>query len=589
MSKLAILKEATDLGDVARLLAFKPSGLSYLLYKLPEALKYTEFDIPKRHGGSRKISAPIDSLKVLQQNLSKLLQDCLEELEQEGLRKYGAAHGFKRNRTIVTNAREHRGRRFVFNTDIKDFFPSINFGRVRGFFIKDKHFALNPSVATVIAQIACHNNSLPQGSPSSPVVSNLITHVLDTHLVMLAQRTSCQYTRYADDLTFSTNNRDFPKAIAFRTSDDSDKWVAGKSLTAIVTKSGFELNAVKTRMQYCDSRQEVTGLVVNEKINVRSEYRHKLRALTFRLANKGTFDLIYKSVDALGKTIENIVPASPARLQGMLAFVDSIDIAQRDDAIRLLHESHQGDQIKYERYKLVRKENTYRRFLMFNEFYAAPKPLMLCEGPTDRIYIRCAVKRLATTYPTLATINASGAVSLNFRRYKYDGSNTSRILKIHGGASKLLGFISEYRSVAGKFRAPGPFEPVIVLVDNDDGPEELFKYLTNVNKVKAPRKEPFIHVPPNIYVVPTPLGPKDKPTCIEDFFPPHLFKVEIEGKKFNPKKRHGDNEKFYSKSVFADKVIAPQVNTINFDAFKPLLTNIELAINTHRKNHPKPK
>lgn len=589
MSKLAILKGATNLSDVARLLAFKPSNLSYLLYKLPDPLKYTQFDIPKRHGGSRKISAPEDRIKALQQHLSDLLQDCLEELEQAGLRKNDSAHGFKRNRTIMTNAMEHRNRRFVFNADIKDFFSSINFGRVRGFFIKDKHFALNPSVATVIAQIACHNNALPQGSPSSPVISNLIAHVLDTHAVSLAQHAGCYYTRYADDLTFSTNEHDFPKAIAMCVSGDTHKWAAGKSLTGIVSKSGFTLNPSKTRMQYCDSRQEVTGLVVNEKINVRSEYRHKLRALTFRLINKGEFDLIYKSVDILGNIIKNVTPASPAQLQGMLAFVDAVDMAQRDDAIRQLHESHQDGQIKYERYKLVRKENTYRRFLMFNEFFAAPKPIMLCEGPTDRIYIRCAVKRLAPSFSTLATSNAAGQVSLNFRRYKYDGSNTNRILKIHGGADQLMGFISEYRTAAAKFKALGPFEPVIILVDNDDGPEELFKYLTSVNKVKDPRKEPFIHVCANIYVVPTPLAPKDKSTCIEDFFPPHLFKEEIDGKKFDPKKKHGDNKKYYSKSIFADKVIVPKVDTINFDAFKPLLANIELAINTHRKNHPKPK
>lgn len=152
-----------------------------------------------------------------------------------------------------------------------------------------------------------------------------------------------------------------------------------------------------------------------------------------------------------------------------------------------------------------------------------------------------------------------------------------------------MGFISEYRSAAEKFKAPGPFEPVIVLVDNDDGPEELFKYLTNVNKVKAPRKEPFIHVCANIYVVPTPLGPKGQSTCIEDFFPPHLFNEKVEGKTFNPKKKHGDNNNFYGKSVFADQVIARKADTINFDAFKPLLSNIELAIKTHRKNNPKSK
>jgi RNA-directed DNA polymerase len=589
MSILALLQGAANLSDLAHLLAFKPSSLSYVLYKLPAPLKYSEFDIPKRHGGSRKINAPIDSLKTLQRHLSELLQDCLEELDEAGVRKNDPAHGFTRHRTIMTNAMGHRNRRFVFNADIKDFFPSINFGRVRGFFIKDRHFALNPAVSTVIAQIACHNNALPQGSPCSPVISNLIAHALDTHLVSLAQHTGCYYTRYADDLTFSTNKRDFPKAIAVCLGGDAHNWAAGKSLRAIVSKSGFSLNTAKTRMQYCDSRQEVTGLVVNKKINVRSEYRHKLRALTFRLINKGEFDLIYKSVDILGNITKNIIPASPAQLHGMLAFVDAVDIAQRDDAIRQLHSSHQDGQIKYERYKLVRKENTYRRFLMFNEFFATPKPIMLCEGSTDRIYIRCAVKRLATGFPTLATISAAGVASLNFRRYKYDNSNTNRVLKIHGGASQLMGFISEYGSVAGKFNAPGPFEPVIVLVDNDDGPEELFKHLTVANKVKDPRNEPFIHVCANVYVVPTPLGPKGEPTCIEDFLPSHLFKEEIAGKTFNPKKKHGDNKKFYGKEIFADKVIAPKADTINFDAFKPLLANIELAITTHRKNHPKPK
>lgn len=129
MSKLALLKAATDLNGVARLLGFKPSSLAYLLYILPDPLKYTDFNIPKRHGGSRKISAPMDRIKVLQQHLSEFLQDCLEELEHVGLRKFDTAHGFKRKRTIMTNAMEHRNRRFVFNSDIKDFFPGpvLNF------------------------------------------------------------------------------------------------------------------------------------------------------------------------------------------------------------------------------------------------------------------------------------------------------------------------------------------------------------------------------------------------------------------------------------------------------------------------------
>ncbi|NJN91776.1 MAG: RNA-directed DNA polymerase [Leptolyngbyaceae cyanobacterium SL_5_14] len=126
------------------------------------------------------------------------------------------SHGFKRKLSIRTNARKHRNRRYVFNIDLTDFFGSINFGRVRGFFIKDKRFRLNSKVATIFAQIACFKKSLPQGSPCSPVISNLIGNILDTHLVRLAARTGCTYTRYADDLTFSTNKRCFPRSIAIQ-------------------------------------------------------------------------------------------------------------------------------------------------------------------------------------------------------------------------------------------------------------------------------------------------------------------------------------------------------------------------------------
>ena len=95
----------------------------------------------------------------------------------------------------------------------RNFFPSINFGRVRGFFLKDKHFSLQPPVATVLAQIACFENELPQGSPCSPVISNLIGHVLDGRLARFAKTHKCTYSRYADDITFSTSRKDFPPEI----------------------------------------------------------------------------------------------------------------------------------------------------------------------------------------------------------------------------------------------------------------------------------------------------------------------------------------------------------------------------------------
>ena len=130
------------------------------------------------------------------------------------------------------------------NVDIQDFFPSINFGRVRGFFIKNSHFSLDTNVATVIAQIACHNNELPQGSPCSPIISNLIGHLLDIRMANLAKRAKCTYSRYADDLTFSTNKKDFPDSIAIM--KDDNNWVAGSRLIKEIEKVGFSLNTKKT-------------------------------------------------------------------------------------------------------------------------------------------------------------------------------------------------------------------------------------------------------------------------------------------------------------------------------------------------------
>src|ERR1700682_6227714 len=163
MSRLKSLKSTKTRRGLARLLQFKPSALSYILFKQGTADKYTIFTIPKRKGGTRTIKAPTDALKLMQQRLSDLLQDCAAEINKAKNRKDKIAHGFKRERSIVTNARQHRNRRYVFNIDLENFFPSINFGRVRGYFIRDASFALHEDVATVIAQIACHENELPQG------------------------------------------------------------------------------------------------------------------------------------------------------------------------------------------------------------------------------------------------------------------------------------------------------------------------------------------------------------------------------------------------------------------------------------------
>jgi RNA-directed DNA polymerase len=178
------LRSATTLNDLAKLLSFAPSSVSYIIYKTPVSSRYTNFDIPKRDGSMRHIMAPSPPLRLLQSRLGELLYDCIADIEKESPERKSLAHGFERGRSIITNSALHKRRRYVLNLDLEDFFPSINFGRVRGFFLKDKYFSLEQKVATIIAQIACHNNELPQGSPCSPVISNLIGHLLDARLAL---------------------------------------------------------------------------------------------------------------------------------------------------------------------------------------------------------------------------------------------------------------------------------------------------------------------------------------------------------------------------------------------------------------------
>lgn len=214
---LIFLRGARGLHGIADFIGYQPKGLAYILYGIPDQRKYSEFEIPKKSGGERRIRSPIEKLKRVQRRLAERLSICLSEIDNiEGVkRECTLSHGFRPDLDIATNAAPHVRRRWVFNIDLEDFFPSINFGRVRGYFIKNRHFALDETSATIIAQICCWNNELPQGAPTSPVISNLIASNLDISLNRFARRNRCTYTRYADDITFSTNKNTFQRRLQY--------------------------------------------------------------------------------------------------------------------------------------------------------------------------------------------------------------------------------------------------------------------------------------------------------------------------------------------------------------------------------------
>lgn len=266
-SKFAALKTRQDIAD---LLEVDRAHLNYHLHISPPSTRYTAFEIPKRSGGTRKITTPVTALKIIQQKLNQVLQHVYYD------RRRPSVHSFIPKRSIVTNARTHLRREWVLNVDLRDFFPSITFPRVRGLFIA-KPYEIAPDAATVLAQICCFDDKLPQGAPTSPIVSNIICAKLDNELLRLARKHKCRYTRYVDDLTFSTNESDFPPALA--KINPQGQVVVGDELNHIIHENWFEINPDKVRLRRRNLRQEVTGLTVNEKLNVRRRYVSQIRAM----------------------------------------------------------------------------------------------------------------------------------------------------------------------------------------------------------------------------------------------------------------------------------------------------------------------
>lgn len=257
-------------GDVAALLEYREKDLNYWATHAPEFERYRTFKIAKRSGGSRQIAAPNPKLRLIQRRLNQVLRVVA--------RPRSAAHGFVDGKSVVTNAGPHVGRRTVFNVDLEDFFGSIGLWRVRGLFAS-KPFLLPLEVATLLAQICCFRRRLPQGAPTSPVISNMICLRLDRMMTALAKSCRCTYTRYGDDMTFSTKASRPPAAIAKIVEAPAPHIEVGDELHQIIVDNGFSVNSRKVRLLTRRVRQEVTGVIVNERLNVDRNFVRDVRAM----------------------------------------------------------------------------------------------------------------------------------------------------------------------------------------------------------------------------------------------------------------------------------------------------------------------
>lgn len=613
MSYLESLKQAKTKPDLANLLGIKPSSFTFLLYKKGLDTQYSQFKIPKRSGGFRVITSPAEPLKFIQSSLSQLLLNCADEIRENDFpaagwgklntssviadklkikvpsaqnRQSSLSHGFERNRSIITNAMMHLNQRHVFNIDLKDFFGSFNFGRVRGFFIKNKNFELDEEIATVIAKIACYDNKLPQGSPCSPVIANLITHSLDIKLSKLASGNSCIYTRYADDLTFSTRERELPESIA-RLSDG--EYFVAKKLRSEIKRSGFDVNSNKTRNQIKDSRQDVTGLIVNKKPNTKFEYRHLVRAQCHKLFHTGEFTDIKD-----GEVCQGDINV----LEGRLNFIDQVDHYNRYRQKPALNKAYQlknelQSTGKARRYLHTGREALLSKFLFYKLFYASDKATILTEGKTDIIYLKSALKSLVNNYPALVKINNKSSRFEFDLRFIKNSKRTKFLLELSGGTDYLTDFLRNYKDFYDFYKAPKPKHPVIIFVDNDKGLKGGKNFLSaavkQTNKFHSSqitasniKVSSFVHVVYNLYIVLTPLGLSGEDTDIEYFFTNTDRLKTHNGKSFNTVSAR-DERKDLSKDAFSVNIVGAQWRNIDFSGFPPLLDRIQQVIDHYKK------
>jgi RNA-directed DNA polymerase len=556
LSVLAKLQSASSLHDVAGMLGYQPKALSYLIHKMPSGSKYVTFTVPKKSGGVRTINAPVDKLKNLQRRLSRVLYQCREEIDALNPRP-PLSHGFRKAQSIITNAHPHIKRRYVLNLDLEDFFPSFNFGRVRGFFIKNKDFSLNPNVATIIAQIACHNNELPQGAPTSPIISDMLAHLLDVRLAQLAKKNACTYSRYADDLTFSTNLRVFPPALAIPSTTITSEWQLADPLVKTILGAGFVPNAAKTRMHFKTSRQNVTGLTVNRKVNIRADYYRTLRSMCHAMFAKGIY--FCKGLPAT---------TSVEIIGGMLSHVFYVkrEVAHAREVDIVAEKSDHG----------VRR--LYRRFLFFKRFVILDRPIIVCEGKTDNIYLKLAIRKFATAYPKL--VSSVGGKLKSHVAFLNHTSTENDVLKLGGGVSGIKLLATDYTKYIKLFAHRPLLHPVILVIDNDT--DDVIKIAKTGGKaITLLSSDPFYRLAENLYLVKTPeLGPTGA-SCSEDLFDKSVLSTPVDGKKFNPAKQI-DPAKEYGKIVLAEKVVRAGAATIDFSKFKMLLDRIVAVIDDYK-------
>ena len=248
-----------DVKHFSSLVGYKPAYVSSMAFG--QKYHYRKFSIKKRNGSDRMICEPLPDLKNIQH---WVLNEILNKVE---ISKYAKA--FTKGNSIKDGARFHRKQPVVFTVDIRDFFPSIRFFPVRDIFM---NIGYTDNFSTFLANICTLNGELPQGAPTSPSISNIVMRDVDEYLGALAIKNKWRYSRYADDITFS---------------GALNIGVLYNCIEKTLNHKGFQLNDEKTRVARKNAKQEVTGIVVNQFMQIPKDDRKDIRQQVYYIRKFG--------------------------------------------------------------------------------------------------------------------------------------------------------------------------------------------------------------------------------------------------------------------------------------------------------------
>lgn len=309
-----MLSKLNDIYELAAELGLDAlKQIQYYAYGRPIPSSYRSFKLTKRKGGLREINAPNSPLAYIQRKIMKAIVEATDHLPSHYV------YSFKKNCSAKMGVARHVSKAVIIKFDIKDFFGTIHFGRVRGMF-KSFPFHNSDQVATTLAQLCCLDKHLPQGAPTSPIISNIVCRKMDRELAKFAKNYGFAYTRYADDMTFSSHSKSRVRAFV-EYDEATSTYKASDQIAAIITGNGFTLNHSKTSIRFKHDKQMVTGILCNEKINVDRKYVRRIRTLLHLWSHydEGTALEAYNKWKVNG-SVGNI----QAALRGMILYIRHI-------------------------------------------------------------------------------------------------------------------------------------------------------------------------------------------------------------------------------------------------------------------------